>query len=367
MFAQAYQWTAGFSNYTAPVALIMGNLLLFQKSKIKPSFRYASAFAIALATQFFAEHITIMTALLSASALVCLYIKFKSVNLHMLSCFAGYASGAVIMFLNSAYSKSPLPGAHTMPQMPDMARNMVSNVANQITPLLVLDNIWAGLIISALLIQLLYASGRLASRAGKLLAAFYTLFCAYGAIRVIYAPQAMFLLIRAAEALLAMAFLASIAATAFFCMKPGPARGKLLFAWLAMLFANAPLSVVTPIGARCFYVSHVIYIVMIGILYGHLMDMGSLGFGKKPLMYAMSAVAACALAVYFTVYIQAARIYSERLGAIDAQLAAGSAEVVIRMIPMDNYVWQPNPHTDYLKLIYKTYYGIPQSVDVIVE
>ena len=98
LYTQTMHWTAGFSNYFLPM---LGVLLIFEKLKIQdPScWDYMQIAMIACCTQLFAEHVTVYLLLV---ALFCAIRCSRKMPLSR-AVFFGAFLGAVIMFSNPGY------------------------------------------------------------------------------------------------------------------------------------------------------------------------------------------------------------------------------------------------------------------------
>lgn len=413
MFAQVYQWTSGFSVYVTPVALLLACILLarwIEKAKTNarlPSFTFKTTTAhtnegaspaaqtpapagedcetaiadmaqtlppdaaapaaprvkIAAATfllclfsfagTLFAEHMTPLYPILSLVYFILCSKKAKKFNLTAALSFAFSTFGAVLMFKNPSYSNA-FPTAHALPAIGQIFKNIYSNILSIAAPSLVNDNTALTIALCALSIRLISLNPP--RRGAKPLTAFFALFAAYMAIRPFFPYSQTLLAAQIAEASAAVLFFIAFWATALFRLRC-PKRKRACIALLAaMALICAILLAVDPTGPRCYFVCYVIWIAAAALLWGE----AQLEY-KRLVPAALSLIAAfylCCLAVYG---------YSTLIVTRRARAAQNADTTVkVKRIPFEKWLWQSNPTSPYLQIIYKNYYGLPQSCELVL-
>lgn len=365
LFSQVFQWTSGLGNYTLPVALLLMNALLYRyKDGLPRSVRicaYVAAPVIACAAQLFAEHTTIFAVAFSLVILVYEWVRKKHLDMFLILSVLGYLAGAAIMFSNPAYSSSGASGAHKMPGLSDLIINMTVNYKNQFVPHLFLNLVWVNVALSLCLVCVIAASGKARTPLAGALSVFSLLYGAYSVARVFHTPILSHDYVRLAECLMVPAFCVTILITVVWYIPSAEVKRNLLLAALAAVLLNAPLLTVNPIGPRCFFASYVVYVHFINVLFLYLQSANNPAARQGLLKQAAVAMLVCTFGIYFFVYGRTAKTYADRSQTLGQTLAESGETVVIEPVPYLNYVWAGNPTTDYLQLIYKRYYGIPQE------
>lgn len=365
LFSQVFQWTSGFGNYTLPVALLLVNALLYRYKDGFPPFARVCAYivapVIACAAQLFAEHTTIFAATFSLVILVYEWVRKKHLDIFLILSVLGYIAGAAIMFSNPAYSSSGASGAHKMPGLSDLIINMTVNYKNQFVPHLFLNLVWVNVALSLCLVCVIAASGKARKPLGGTLSVCSLLYGAYSVARVFHAPILSHDYVRFAECLMVPAFCAVCLITVVLYIPSAEIKRNLLLAALAAVLLNAPLLTVNPIGPRCFFATYVVYVYIIGVLFRYLQSTSRPAAQLGILKQAAIAMLVCTFGIYFFIYGRTAKTYADRSQALGQALSESGETVIVEPVPYPNYVWTGNPTTDYVQLIYKRYYGIPQE------
>lgn|GEM_PF-5628058 len=364
MFAQVYQWASGFSNFTVPAALLVLNLLLLQKlPRMGGAARRAACvfgLAVSLATQLFAEHVTLCALGLSLAFVAYRRLRDHTWDAFALFCLIGYAAGAALMFLNPAYTAAGTADAHSMPRLSELLANARGNFP-EISKNLVMENLWLNLLVSALLLRLIRTERKGLCKTDTLLTVFFLFFMAYQLLRTAMPGIQIFATVSTIEKYMALADLLAAFLTVGLWMPAGPAKTKLGFAALALVLLNGPLLFVVPIGPRCFFPSYVTLAFGAGVLWRYLEAQGRLALPAFHRTWPFAALLISLLVLYFGIYVRAWSVTRSRDAAIAAALSTGTETIQIRPYPETSYIWGGNPDTPYLDTIFKDYYGIPRS------
>lgn len=120
MHVQVYAWSAGFFNYTIPMAIILA--VLAYNEKAKRPMPMGMAAAAGLAACLFVEHVTMILCLIGAVCGVVSLVR-KQWNRIWVAFFMGVAAGAMIMFASPAY-RTVAEGTDWYRTVPDSAQTL---------------------------------------------------------------------------------------------------------------------------------------------------------------------------------------------------------------------------------------------------
>lgn len=105
IWTQSIVWVSGFTNYVISTLFLLGSLLLLRKSYLsKPSWKLALGnFILILLGSFFIENVTIFFVIITSVLNVVYFIKNKKVNVSLSVAFLASILGTVLMFMQPAY------------------------------------------------------------------------------------------------------------------------------------------------------------------------------------------------------------------------------------------------------------------------
>ncbi|MDR1820950.1 MAG: DUF6056 family protein [Oscillospiraceae bacterium] len=365
VFTQVFQWTAGFSNFTFPVMLLLVELVIILRfDRIDRRLKIPAAAALLLlcfVTQLFAEHITLSTAALAL--LWCAYgrIARKKWDFAALVALAGFIAGAFVMLSNPSY-RSINPSAHAMPSFAEMFTNALSNYMHVLAPELVTANFAITASTCVLLVLLIRTSGK-RRRATAAFTAFFCFFAGLCLVRVLDPAIAHGRLWTIAEGLLTAVYALFVLLSLIIYLPRGGAKTALLFGAAAIALLSGTLLPVTPIGPRCLFVADAVLILMLGLLAKYLADIRA----RRPSKAARFAALCVLLAVFCAklyIYGSIAAQVRERQAYVSAQMQSGAAEITVPDVGYGDYAWQLNMNTPYIEYIYKRFYGIPDTYTI---
>ncbi len=253
LYTQVIHWAAGYANYFVPM---IGLLVLFCLLRVKEPKRihYIAGMAAAFSTQLFAEHVTIY---LLAVLFVCMgariYQHQKMPNRFIACTFVAAAAGACLMFSNAGYHTVNTDEYRTfgLETVLDTARVLAYDVIVGNGVLLLLAGIGFCL--------LLY-NGKKASFLKKSLLVTYGILTVYTLVRTVRVSFAL-------ESYRRLDFFAALAVLLllfyFTAVLIQDYKKEALFYLCSVCFINGMLLLLSPISARCAFVSYVLL-----VLYG---------------------------------------------------------------------------------------------------
>lgn len=358
MFAQIYPWAAGFFNYVPPVAATLLFFAMAEPVFAGQTMRDAPAaaicsFLLGFCGQFFVEHSTIY-ALLASLALSALYLfeqrRFSPV---LLANAAGCALGAAALFLSPVYRALGNEGnAYTMGEslsaMLDTARdNLPVLLKNMIEASPVLYLSLAGLCL------FFFAVRKQKNRLDFALA--FSVAAAslwYFAAQFLGAPT----LSLKWRLLIAAVWGISLLLAVLRWVPAGLNRRRAVFFIVSAAVAAAPLTVASPIGERCLFLSYVLLL----LAACNLLSTAPV-CAKLPPRRALAASAAVFATVWlflFQIYLPIHQAEAARDTSIAQAMERGETTISVARYPNGEWLWEPESQ----KLGEQYYYETPNDI-----
>lgn len=379
MWRQSIVWVSGFANYALAALCVLVYLRAVKCDwrqigrRAKVGGHYARIFVFGFISQLFIEHVSIYLIVASIAYLVAYRLKFRAFSASGICWCVAFLSGAALMFSNGAYhaaanSSNPYQEIATEFSESGMT-NALSKFTTVIGQLAVTQNTYMNLVL-VLLMCLALTSARGLTTGRKV---------------VVWSPIAAFLVVTAvlrasygyvtwlgvagwlgaAAALLLLALLA----TAAVVMVDGERRAMMYLCCGSVLVLVAPLTLVEPIGPRCFYPSYVIFLIAVGVLLKDLQ--GAANSVVWALVPFFSVLAVALLASDFWVYAAIHQASEKRVSLARAEVAKGATSVTLRRLPFTNYVHVPDPQAAPAgqggarwDQRYKSFYGLPDGLTI---
>ncbi|MDD2504691.1 MAG: DUF6056 family protein [Bacilli bacterium] len=374
IFSQSIAWTSGFSNYAISIFLTLCYIYLirdifneYKPDKLKYSFLLY--FVLGFSSALFIEHLTIYNLILSILVIIYSFIKYRKVAFSKLLYFLGAALGAFTMFSNEAYqSIAHNDDFYRIVAMSflDVLKRVYNNYFGVIYKELIFSNFIINIIITSLLLILVYnffAKEKKVSKQKRnvilvsininLIFIIYCLFKVLNPSWNILLKYTDFF-----EGVFTIIYAISILLIVIFTVSNKNKKQKLIFYLLSIVVMTLPLLLVTPIWARNFMSTYVIFIIFIIEIIDYLFKDKAQTFIIK-----ISALISLVLIVFlFSIYGYIYIINEERNYYILHQSKV-TKNIDIPILPYSNYLWRSTPDSKHWQSRYKYYYNIEQEVE----
>ena len=377
MFVQSVVWTSGFSNYVPPILLTFLYVLMVQDVFDDQLPKYSMSDAvisavIGFSAALFMENVTLYNLAASGAILAMAFLRFRKVCAVHLAHFAGCIGGTVLMFSNSAYGAiAQGDDAYRSMALNEGLINTVSNNMKVIVDMFFLENILV-LGIFTLLCVICYGIYLKDAEKGRkhcgfmmahLGAGFLLCFKCTEVSQTIFDKLGLSLTIVVwLYVLIVMVYcLSALAIVAISVKNPGTKR-RALFLMLSIPVLLAPLVVVNPIGARCFFAPYWMLASACVLLFTYVMEYLPLSAAMRKLALIVAIAASAAMVVHYAgIYTTLHRYVQLRDTYAQKQAEAGCREIVLGKLPQKDYVWCADP-ADPWDERYKRLYDIDQDV-----
>ncbi|MBR3149485.1 MAG: hypothetical protein IKF64_04870 [Eubacterium sp.] len=379
IYAQIVSWASGYSNYMPPVLLlalyyvIIKNIFDDEKTsypKLMPVLTLVIGFAGAL----FMENITLTNIAIGALIILYVLIKEKKLYLTHVAFLVGAVAGAAVMFTNTAYGIIGNGGddyRSIASGKTDMITTIVEHVNVAVNHMFVW-NIWMCAVASAVFVAVcaLYiksSDNKKAVFATKLIAA-ANLF-ALGMLFVkykyqswtIYSEKAMEVFMWGVVGLYCLSLFAGI----ILCVKDKASKFKLLLLFVTVACMVAPLMIVNPITARCYYPPYFIMSMMVIEMFAYAMREAQPSESTQKAIGAAFVGGLCALSIFYLSIFSTIHAYDNmRSEYIEKQNANHEQTVMVTTLPYDDYLWTSSPGSKMWIDRFKIYYDIDENAEM---
>lgn len=353
IFRQTYAWMAGFYNYVPPVLLILIYVWiisdLFRQKDVRLSSKWIfPIFLLGFLSQFFVENISLFNVFMSICIIFWHRLRQKTFSVATISYGLGTIAGVAIMFLSPVYHKiTQGEDLYQYRQMGFSVKQLLTTFkANypSFSQYLIGENYLLLLGLSLLGGLLLYRSY---SKKGShtfwdVLAALFLLagpFYSIVSTKLLENYQLDSFRYIAVDFLVYFAYFLSIGYTILFhCRKP-EYKWKSLFFLCSSVIVELPMLIVSPIGARCFYISYVFLVCTVFLLGKDLSDQAPSkthiwSFLKIPLIFMT-----CILFLFYGwIYANVAIMDHQMIRHIEDSMQEGLTEIELPISPYNNYL-----------------------------
>lgn len=376
MAQQSIGWLSAFCNYGVGTLFI----LVFMKQafsrlegrKASSPFLCIGNLLLGTIGALFMENITV--ALLILSLMLCIYTAVRDRRLDgaVFSFFIGTCIGAVAMFSNSVYGS--IAGNH------DFYRTIAFYYWDDMGALLdQIRWIYRNRLLRFLLnenIPLLFAVSGFALLAASKLRAHFSpcrkMLCNGVLVALILYPIYVLITMQhsAWEAFLSytgrmdeifgLIYIGAIIALPLILPLECTKRLRMGLLLFAIGLLSAPLLVVTPVDARCFYPMFVLEI-------AYILELARVcGWQESFGIYRLPLVATLAMLSFFwlSIYGRNAMVSDMRAKAAQEEAASGQTTIRLAQLPYEGYSWISTPNGD-TKQWYKSFYNLPE--DLIID
>ena len=371
LFVQGFVWTAGFSNYYISALIIASAfyVLIFVKPQktITKILRILFLIVTGVAGQLYMETYTLFALIVSACTLVVLSKKSRRIDVAALLHFAACVAGTVIMFSNGVYAKI-LHKEDTYQAIQTSSNSLfgtaitaIKNLFGEVSYYFVMTCI-PTIIAVVILIIVLYRQNRPESKRSRTAIKLSFLSCvlpliAYAiTIAIVKDTKKTWYLVGVSLIL----FVVAIALTVIKCAKQ--CAGKLALYFALLLLICAPLSLVFPIGPRCYVAAYFITLLIIHEL------MAQIKFEEKPAFIKAASALLCILLVFDLVGYTI--VYTGQLRKVESareQVARGETTIIFEKTPCYFFAYAIDTEDASRSFTRRfcEYYGLPKDIDIV--
>ena len=364
IFSETYSWAAGFFNYVPPVLLIFLYLYLIrnefsQKSRRYSAFKIIAAFAIGICSQLFIENVTIYVVIL-AVVINGFYIKrFKKISLITLAHLIGSFIDTFLMFLSPVY-QTVAEGTDTYRTTPQGLSGLLETVKGnwaEISRYTVRGNTLLIFTVAVVCAYLLYRT-KIHDRKIQLMktvnSCVITGATAYFFISIFLEWDekiGQYNFFFALDIFMTLLYIAGVLSTIAFYVKDKGKRERALFYLVSAVVLVGPLTVVTPIGPRCFYSSYIFTIIAFLNLIVYIINQE--GWKLEEVFVPLCGLTFCVSLFYIYIFSNISDVEQERNSYIIEQMKNGETTVIIPEFPYSDYLHEPHGTKIGLEYYYK--------------
>lgn len=373
-FSQVVPWVSGFSNYAFPVLscliFINLNLPLFENKKTNLSnWLIIPLLILGFIGSLFIEHVTIYNLFLCIFILIVSYKKSKKISFPNLFYFVGSIMGTILMFSNGAYHKinSGTDFYRTVPTDENFFVRGIKTYFDTIYKFFIQNNLIINLILSIMILLIAYkylkknkVSDKIKNFIIKPSMGIIIFFNVYNIFNYVYADNALsaIRLIKYAEGSLAGLYYIALMFTSIICIETQKRKLMLGFLYGSNILIVAPLLIVTPLNARCFFMNCIIYIMIAIYIFEYIISKSYLKVDLSNLLkYTMIILFMFFTFVYSYIYkVDCDRIkYIEKYKHLD--------EIVLPKLPFGKFIYYGEPYFPEFNRRFRIFYGIDEDSD----
>ncbi len=360
MFKQAIAWTSGFTNYGISTLLLLINVLFIfnnfnKKAKISSGIFLLLSYFI---SSFFIENLTVFLLIYSLVMNLIYLIKNKKLNYNMCLAFLGSLIGNICMFHQPCYSKV-LDGTDTYRSIGHslgaVILRFLANYFKIISKYIAIENVFIILI----LIGALYLYYKKNKKDNKIINLTYIYLFMYSIyiflLKInpnwnIFANYTIIF-----NGILTAIFLIILIIDILIIFYQSKDFYKILLIILTIIGLVAPLSVVSPLGARNFFMIYVLELFLLLLIVRNL----NLNLNIKPVLTMILLVI---IGYYVSIYGYISLISTQRLNYIYKEVEKGNTIVNVPYLPYSDYLWNPDFVDEYSSINFKDAYKIPRNI-----
>lgn len=365
LFRQIYGWPAAFVNFVPPVIFIFLYLSFITESVLaeqRKNFSLLYGVLIVLGTQFFSENITIFMLILTLSIVLIERILNRKNTKFVVSAAITSIIGTILMFINPAY----LNAANNTDGYKKIELSIIfiwQKMGSQIIPNMILNYKTLLLIFNIGMLVLLFTKHKRVNNMNKLLSGFIVVYTIYG----LFFYGQMNFTFRYDETIINL-----ISVLYFICLLKiiwdvfsGRELLLHLIIFMAVPFSAAPLIIAEPIGPRSFYGTYCLWLLYTGIIYLKIFSKFTLSNHYYELIkFILRVMIGSTLIFYLFIFGYMHRVQVEREKIIDESIQNGKTEIVLPLLPNENYTWKTSTGPDNWLNRFKKFYDIPEDKNV---
>lgn len=376
VYREVYSWTAGYMNYLLPIVPLLLCLLILMKlvypnNKINIT-KFFILTILGFIAQLFMEHITIYMVILAMTFFILCYFKYRKNIKIAIGFFTSTIIGALIMFSNSGYRSV----ANSTDQYRSIAKGfkeiilkIISNVY-EMARYIVIDNLILTIIIMILCIILIskniknYKFQKTICKINIISSLITIIYISiinlietldysisFGSIEVYL------------SILIALIFFINLIVTILISINNKKCKINILFYTLSIILLSFPLTIVSPIGVRCFFICYVFLVIIALDIIQYLKENNIFKFNKSSLKKIFIITICLILANKIYIMTSIKHVYDERIKYINEKMIDNEYEIIIPELPFNSYI--QNDSSEFLSQYY--YYEKIGDIEFILK
>ena len=376
VFKEGFVWTSGFTNYTMVILLILIYLNYNKKIILDNKKEYSNKiiipfFILGASSSLFMENITIYNLLISVFMVV--FIKFykKYFSKINISYCIGCIIGTIIMFSNGAYINilNNQDGYRSI-KGTNVINNIISTYEQTISKYMILENHFINIFVGVICLYLIYKylqKNKFVKNTKKIIFNFISItICAILAFEFYKLFINNNIIMSTIPNNIIVWFYTyywiSIFILIILIIDNSDTKTKLLFELISILLIVGPLLVVNPIGPRCFLPTYVFFTLFSIELFNYafyyeIKMIKNMNYIKIVVFIILSINLVIYGMIYFVDYKRIEIIKNNK----------EKNELVLPLIPYEDYTQYPNPVNELFLERYKLFYGIEENVNIIFK
>lgn len=375
LLRQSIVWTSGFANYGISIFITLLAIYEFKVDWIK-AFKNSllgriggvmALFFLGLCNTLIIEHLTIYNFLLAIAVVYFVEKRKHKIYTKYIYYLTGIFTGAAYMFSNGAYSMiaNGEDDYRTAATVATFTHRLRDNFLGEIITDGFLNNAVLNIMIAAICALIWnYVSNQIHEKRRTIGHICTMVIASYAAFSVILNIGNISLsgMTRYFEGLFVIAYIMAILGYVLVLPVMREKKYHLIFIQMSIVMMIAPLSVVTPIGPRCFFASYVFQIWFVV----ELMTIFPENWHEAVayIMKVCTVVVATAFCYLVCVYGKIYRADMKRIA--KAQIECTNNFIIeVENLPYGDYIWMPNPtYGTIWEIRFKLFYGIPDEVAI---
>lgn len=361
IFNQTVVWTSGFSNYVPPVILLLLFVNLYVNYYKKSHFYNFSILILGIVSTLFMEHLTIYCLILSVLSFFYSYKKNKKQLPTTLYYLIGVIIGSITMFSNGAYHNIAI-GTDWYRHIPNenIIMYMLVKYFTMIYKYLFFKNSYI-LITISFSFYVLYKNSR-KNILLKTSTLFTFLYSCYSLISsFISITNLTFIYI---QGILTLVYIGAVLIEIYYLNLRTSLKKQLYFILGSILVIVAPLFIVNPLNARCFFPTYILLIIFSALLLKEAINYINPNryiYIKTSSIFILLSVIAFYTFIFFSIYITNIK----SLNIIKSALKDNCCKIILPKNKYESFLYYPYPSNKANLARFKLFYKIPQ--DVIIE
>lgn len=363
-------WASGFTNYTISTLFFLLDILYIEKiynQKNSKWYYLILSFVLFYASCLFIENVTIF--LLGATFIlnIIYFKKYKKINLGLLVPFIGTLLGTLTMFIHPAYLGvlNGTDGYRTMSfGLIKIVYRICANLCTTIHKFIVFDN---PLLITLISLFTYIYYKKLFNRRTKKTKKYLDISFCFQFMLIAYiwlcklnpSFNTTFKYISILNAILSLIYFTVLTINIYVLYKDNKDKllPKMLVPIISIIGLTLPLLIVTPIGARNFFLTSVLEIILLCYIYKSIEILLEPQMSKIPNMLLVILVT-----YYLSIYGYIRYIDIKRHDYIMESIDKNITYITVPALPFEDYVWHGDFDNVYHDTLYKELYNIDKSV-----
>ena len=376
---QAVVWTAGFSNYSTSIFLMLLFICYLMEhndpaADLRPRIScIVYLLILGFCNSLIVEHMTVFNVFLAVSMIPWWYKNCKRIPRDYLAYASGAILGAGLMFSNSVYH-SISQGADEYRKIAGggVLRRAAENYFNVIYREAYFNNIFLNTVIFVVCLLLFLElvkkkNSKKLKMIGSLCVAVMSLFWLYSIdSRFLYGERNTTTAVLLSEGFFTAANVLATIILSVMITTDKKIKQRIIMMWVFAFLVIGPLFVVTPIGSRCFFASYVfLTLIACEMIKSLLLSSEARPAYRFPYTLCICAIAAV-FTVYATMFVQVYTADQKRIDSIMEAYDRGESSAILARLPHEKYLWTSYPHqdNDLWEQRFKLFYGIPDDLDL---